>query len=106
MKHSKLVEVFTKLIELDKRASEYLDTIPNDIAPVFFDNDYVNSLGFINDLLVSAWTGDDAIEQDINWFRYEWQPGFTVDVSDKEYKINDLEDFFAYMLDVHEWDVE
>jgi hypothetical protein len=84
-----------KLFELDRKQDAYIDSLPKDISSAFFDNAYVESIRRQNDMLVDEAFGDKA--HWVNWFLYEWKPGYEIIANDKKYQINDIEDFIAYL---------
>lgn len=80
-------ELYANLLKRDK----YFDTIPQDICMAFIENRYVDNLLHERDMLIRLIFGDqsDAIE----WFLYEWRPGFEVD----GVKINNIDEYIDYM---------
>lgn len=80
-------ELYANLLKRD----EYFDTIPRDINMAFVENQYVDNLLRERDMLIRLIFGEhsDAIE----WFLYEWRPGFEVD----GVKINNIDEYIDYM---------
>lgn len=80
-------ELYANLLKRD----EYFDTIPQDINMAFIENQYVDNLLHERDMLIRLIFGEhsDAIE----WFLYEWRPGFEVD----GVKINNIDEYIDYM---------
>ena len=80
-------ELYANLLKRD----EYFDTIPQDINMAFVDNRYVDNLLHERDMLIRLIFGDQS--EAIEWFLYEWRPGFEVD----GVKINNIDEYIDYM---------
>jgi len=68
-----LIEVVKTLKQLDRRAEEYVKTIPPEFSSIIYDNEYANSNGMKSDLLIRALFGGNS--EEIFWFLYEWKDG-------------------------------
>ncbi len=101
MNFEKFKSIVTMLkIEDDKREA-WLSSIPWSLREAFFDNEYVASFqGIINNLL-EVLLPNECLEEDVNWFLFEWRPGFTIFVADKDYVINNIDDYFEYIKEVY-----
>ena len=97
---TKLIEVVRQLKELDTLAQEYISKVPTGFD-VIYDNDYANTLGQINDVLVQALFKDYSA--DIFWFLYEWKPGKNtpqIILEDgTEIILETEEDYYQYLKD-------
>ena len=88
-------EVFRKIVALTKEGNDFLDSVPNSISSVFFDNGYNNAQGLINDLLIDEYFGEHA--GSVNWFLYDWKPGYEVEYNGQTTKIDDLDQYIEWM---------
>lgn len=73
----------------------WLNTIPTEIRESFYENPYVNSILMEHDTLLKFTLGD--LCDDVFWFLYDWKPGFHITVDDRQYIINDLNDYITYL---------
>ena len=89
------IEVFKKLVALNKKQNDYIDRVPSDISAVVFDNEYINIQGQMMDLLIQNYFGDQA--DSIYWFLYDWKPGYSVEVDGQQTMINNIDEYIAWM---------
>lgn len=90
-------EVFYRLIELELEGKDFLDSLPTSIQPHFFDTPYINSILKQRDVLVSAVFGNDA--ELIDWFLFEWRPGYKIKINGITTIINCADD----LIEVLNW---
>lgn len=90
-------EVFRKLVQLRTDADVFIDSIPSPINEAIFDNDYSNAQGLMIDMLSDAYFGKHA--ESVNWFLYEWKPGYTVSIDGKETVIEYLDEYIEWMIE-------
>ena len=97
---TKLIEVVKRIKELNTEGHNYLDNLPTGLD-VIYDNDYANTIGQINDVLVHALFKDYSA--DIFWFLYEWKPGKNtpqIILEDgTEIILETEEDYYQYLKD-------
>lgn len=84
-------ELYANLVKRD----EYFDTIPRDINMAFVQNEYVDNLLHERDMLIRLIFGDQS--EAIEWFLYEWRPGFEVGCLGVCVPINNIDDYIDYM---------
>lgn len=99
MKFYEFKLIFSEILERTHLSEEYLRSIPTDIQKAFCENEYVNQLGIINDVLLQCVFGD--LSGEVYFFLYDWKEGFKIEVDDKEYIINCLDDFFQYIHEIY-----
>jgi hypothetical protein len=80
------------------RRDEYLNTIPSDINGFIFENRYVNYL--LDDYSTMLKVIFDEHAEAIEWFLYEWKPGYEVEFDGKTTKINDIDEYIKWMKSV------
>lgn len=70
-------KIFRKLYESHLRRERWLNSIPSEVQMVFWNTPYVDSYVRDQTVMMEYVFGEhlDAVE----WFLYEWQPGFEVD---------------------------
>jgi hypothetical protein len=100
MKSIDLKNLLLKLKESDSAGSTWLGSVPRDINDAFFDNEFVNCMHkHIADLQKVVF---GSLYDDIGWFLYEWQPGYTIETSEtnqaRTYVINNIDDYIEYLL--------
>jgi hypothetical protein len=98
--NKQLIDLVKKLKELDVTADVYLQSIPKDINPAFFDNGYVNALQLQKDMLIDVMFGDMA--EDVSWFLYEFEAGKSagphcITAGGTEYTYHTNEDYYKYL---------
>jgi hypothetical protein len=91
-----------KMIESDREADAFIETLPSSINSVFFDNPLVNSLYKINGTLIDHLFGKKLADE-VNWFLYEWKEfrpenlrTITYENPKRNYIISNLDDFVDY----------
>lgn len=72
------VKIAMYMKEMYKQNDEWVDRLPSDIRDAFFDNEYTNNLGLINDRLVHELFGEKLAEE-----LYYYLVEFKGDGSDK-----------------------
>lgn len=94
---AKTVKKLIQNIQIQKKiGNDWLDNINSEIRTVFFDNSYVESLHNQVQLLMKQTFKN--IYEEVDWFLYDWRPGFTITNKDgKDYVINNLDDFIQYL---------
>lgn len=96
-------QLFRNLYKSMVTRNEYIDKIPNDISGAFFDNEYVNTFYIdINEMLTYIF--GDASES-INWFLYDWHPGYEVGSGNIEKQINNIDEYIDWMKNVENVDL-
>ncbi len=100
MKAQTLATVVNRLYELEQERDKYLESLPADIRDSFFDNEYTNIMGMQYDIVLQALFGPVMVE-DVYWFLLEWKPGYSVTVDGKEYTIQNVDQFIAYMVEIY-----
>lgn len=96
MSIEKLVDILVDGIDFREK---YLESIPQDLQAVVFDNNYSNNLE--DTLTNSLYTLlPEPVVDDILWFLYDWQVGFKITLAEgKTYVINSKKDFITYLKD-------
>ena len=97
--NDELLEVLKKLRTLQKEQDAYLATVPRDLQPFLFDNEFVNKSDSMICALTSALFG--LYIEDVNWFLYEFdnvkESLVHVVDNDVEYTFKTDEDFYEYI---------
>ena len=84
---------------LYKQQEEYLETIPTDIRPLFYDNEATNCDGLIIDAIAKELFGE--MYEEFCWYVYEWDGSPSkCGYNDVEYIIKNEEDYFKWIKDV------
>lgn len=88
--------VFRQLYMRNVEREQYIDSIPREFREVILFNKYVDSLVHDCNLLVDCVFGEHA--DSVNWFLYEWQPGYEVGLSEGEQTpINNIDEYVDWM---------
>jgi hypothetical protein len=74
---------------------EYLNTVPSDINGFIFDNSYVNSLQDDYSTMLKVIFDEHA--EAIEWFLYEWKPGYEVEFDGKTKKIHNIDEYIDWI---------
>ena len=69
--------------------------LPIDINTAFIDNGYVNKLSMERDMLLKIIFGEHT--EAVEWFLYEWRPGFEVGCLGVCIPIHNIDDYINYM---------
>ena len=101
MNFEKFKSIVNILKTEDEKREVWISTLPWSLREAFFDNEYVASLHGIISNLLEVLLPNECLEDDVNWFIFEWRPGFTILVADKIYVINDIDDYFEYIKEVY-----
>lgn len=95
----KLLEVLKTLRKLQKEQDAYLASVPRDLQPFLFDNEFVNKSDSMLCALTEALFG--SYSEDVNWFLYEFntvkESSVHVVDNDVEYTFKTDEDFYEYI---------
>lgn len=90
------IQLVKEIRELDQQASTYLIKLPSLIDTFIIDNEYANCQSRIQSILMQSIFGE--VYDDICWFLYEWQPGYTIEVlGGTVYILNTEEDYYNYL---------
>jgi len=87
--------LFRKIYELNKQSDIYIKNIPNAISSVIFDNGYVEPQNKIKDILMEVVFGEHC--ESIEWFLYEWRPGYSVSYDGYSTVINNIDEYIQWM---------
>ena len=69
-----------------------------------FDNEHSNSQSLCLDKVLIL-VLDTYIYEEIQWFIYDWKPGFTITVDNRApYTIFTVEDYLEYVKENYEWE--
>jgi len=98
------VEVVSTLYENRKKQKRYLDDLRkieggSGICEFVFENTYIELESKSNDLLMKAFFGN--LVDDVYWFLYDWEKGFTITVNNRQFVINSIDDYFKYADEVY-----
>jgi len=90
-------QLFREIYKLHQEAEEYLNKLPDDIkhSGYIFDNGYTNPLMIMKDKLMEVAFGEHY--QSIEWFLYDWQPGYGVGIHGVETEIHNIDDYITWM---------
>ena len=95
MKAKQIQKLLENIIELEKKQSDWIDSLPSEIRESFFDNTYNNSLRMQIDSLINfifgSWTDD------VGYFLYESSP-HKITTKKGEYVINNVKEYIDYMV--------
>lgn len=90
------IDLVRKIKGLNILGDAYLNTLSAPFDTVLIDNEYQDTNGRIQDLLMRRVFGD--LYEDVSWFLYEWQPGFNIKTEKGvEYTFNTEEDYYKYL---------
>ena len=109
MKFSDFKVLMIELYTRGQEESAYLDSIPGDIQMAFVDNEYTNSIGAKNDLLIRALFTPLGLEEEVFFFLYEWQEGSTepqIWIEDNPFVITTFDDYMDYCEEQYAWEDE
>ena len=88
-------QIFRTLYDNYLKREAYLDSVPSDLQPAVFDTEYVNLLDADKNILLEAVFGE--YKQSIEWFLYEWQPGYEVGINGVNVKIYNIDQYIDWM---------
>jgi hypothetical protein len=95
---------FRKVLEDNLSCKEinikYIDSIPKDIVSAFFDNEYVNNIAITAENTLIILLGPDLYDE-YTWFVWDWKPGYTIEIQDNKYIINNIDDFMEYLVNTN-----
>lgn len=102
IKANDLKKLLNKLVALEKKQNEFLDSIPSEIRSGFFYNTYTSCLQQQINLLMRFSLDNDNLSEDVSYFLYETYPQkiyIKNNGIEKEYVINSVDDFINYLID-------
>ena len=97
-------KIFRELYSNMVKRDEYFDRLPSDINVAFIDNEYVNNLSMERDMLLKIIFGEHT--EAVEWFLYEWKPGFEVGCLGVCVPIHNIDDYINYMKEYEGFDNE
>lgn len=92
------IQLLKKYLELYEHGNRWLDQVPHQVRSSFFDNPYCNSLNSINDLLLEECFSEDIVEE-ILWYLYGRGNDIKIEIGDKVYHIDNVNNFISYLQD-------
>lgn len=104
MKFSTFKTLVSKTVVCLDEQKGYIDSIPDDIAPAFYENKYVNSMSSLVDTIFEYLFAENWI--DVSYFLYEDYPHKIKMGDGTEYVINNIEEYFEYAKDTMYFDPE
>lgn len=96
------IKLFKHLYANMQKRDAYFYRIPSDINAAFFDNEYVNSIDEDRSMMLRYIFGDHT--EAIEWFLYEWQPGYEVGCDGVTKKIMDIDQYIEWMQQMEGFD--
>ena len=97
MELTKFKEIVNILVDTRAKQAKYLERIPDDIVNGVFDNEHANLGSNALDRILRVYVPADLLLE-LDWFVYEWKPGYTITTVDCiEYVINTKDEFFDYL---------
>ena len=88
--------IFRQLYANEQTRDAYLEKVPKDLYDVVIFNGYVDNLLHERDMLIRLIFDEHATA--IEWFLYEWKPGFEVGVDGMTpVPINSIDEYIEYM---------
>ena len=95
------LELLKQLRQIQHTEDQYFASLPSDISMAFADNGYTQCLQEANALLMREAFG--ALTDDVIWFMYEMQPGYSIVEADgTEWTFADDEQFYEYFKRLEE----
>lgn len=88
-------KIFRELYRQTLVRDEWFDKLPTDICAAFFDNVYTNSLSEECDMLIKIVFGEHT--EAIQWFLWEWKPGFEVGCDGVTAVINNIDEYIDWL---------
>jgi hypothetical protein len=88
-------QTFRFIYEQMQKGDEFINSVPRSIRDAFFDNPLQESTQLIADILIRKYF--DEHWESIEWFIYEWKPGYSVGVSGQETVINSIDEYIEWM---------
>lgn len=95
IKASVIEGFLTKIIDLENQQNKWINSLPNDISSVFFDNYYVTSVRKQYDETLKLVFGDWF--DDLTYFLYEKAP-HQITTDKNEYVINTVKEYVDYLV--------
>lgn len=87
--------IFRQLYDNAIARDLYFDKLPSDIAGVVVDNQYVELLETDRAIMLEYIFGKHR--ESVEWFLYEWHPGYTVAVDGVETDIYNIDQYIEWM---------
>ena len=97
MELEKFKSIVTHVVSSNQKMEAYLDSMPSDIRDSFFDNEYNNTQGILNDYLLDIILGE-SLREWVSAVLYENLIGDKVLLNGVEFPISSLSDFFDLMV--------
>ena len=94
---TELHQLLETILKFRNEGTEWVESLNSDIRSAFYENKYVNSILMEIDVLLKLAVGNELID-DVEWFLYEWKPGFNIQIDDQTHEINNLGDFMRYLV--------
>lgn len=95
IKSTDLKSLLQYLLKSHKESHDWIESLPREIQSVFYENTYVNNILLDHDRLLKFAVGD--LYEDIQWFLYDWKPGYEIQVNETKYVIKTLDDYIDYL---------
>ena len=95
IKSSELRSLLHTLMELRRKEDEWVESLPGEIRSAFYENVYVNNILLEFDHLLKFAIGD--LYEDVQWFLYDWKPGYEIQVNETKHVIKTLDDYMRYL---------
>lgn len=90
-----LAKVFKELYENELKRDMYVEKIPSDIRMSIVDNEFTASLEEERSMLIKLLFKEYT--ESIEWFLYEWKPGYEVGIDNVMTKINNIDEYISWM---------
>ncbi len=87
-----LKELYT--IKLDK--DTYMESVPTDLRSVFIDNKYIDLSDSATTIVLETLIPEILLKE-LNWFLYDWRPGYCIYAGNCNYTINSIQDMIKYI---------
>ena len=88
-------QIFRTLHSNQQERDKYLDSLPNDFQNFILGNEYTESVAEERDMLFHLVFGEHAYS--IEWFLYEWQPGYEVGMNGVMTKIYSIDAYIQWL---------
>jgi hypothetical protein len=88
-------QTFKYIYEQTIKGEKFIDSLPVSVRSAFFDNELQESTQLIADVLIRKYF--DEHWESVEWFLYEWKPGYTVGIGGRETMINNIDEYIEWM---------
>lgn len=95
-------QTFKYIYEQMQIGEQFTDSIPTCIRAAFFDNPLQESTQMICDILMCKYF--DEHWESVEWFLYEWKPGYTVGIGGQDTVINNIDEYIEWMRENEEFE--